>query len=128
MSVIINLTQHKATPEQVNAGVINLEGDSLKKLKELLSFESLPEKKWIAARAMGIASLGLQEVFEKGLDTAAVMIGGAPFLMPFLEAKCKELDLKPVYAFSERVSEESLGPEGQVVKKSVFKHVGFVEV
>ena len=36
---ILNLTQHKATPDQEKAGVHNLEGDKLEKLKELLTFD-----------------------------------------------------------------------------------------
>ena len=39
--MILNLTQHPATPEQVAAGVVDLEGKNLERLKELLTFDSI---------------------------------------------------------------------------------------
>lgn len=57
---IVNLTQHAGTAEQLAAGVADLGATSLE-LKRLLTFDSLPTREEIEARA--------------------AMIGGAPFLM-----------------------------------------------
>ena len=40
-AIILNLTQHPATPEQVAAGVVDLIGDDLETLKFLLTFEDM---------------------------------------------------------------------------------------
>ena len=57
------------------------------------------------------------------------MIGGAPYFMSTLEKKLKEYGIKPLYSFSKRIVEESEDKDtGEVVKKTIFKHLGFVEV
>lgn len=55
------------------------------------------------------------------------MIGGAPFFMPFLEVALRKIGVIPFYAFSIRESIDEILPDGKIAKKSVFKHVGFVE-
>jgi len=54
------------------------------------------------------------------------MIGGAPYFMGALESALLEAGVEPVYAFSRRVSEEMIQPDGSVRKVGVFRHVGFV--
>lgn len=56
------------------------------------------------------------------------MIGGAPFLMPVLDKALRNYGHRPIYAFSKRESVEKTNPDGTVVKTSVFKHAGFVEL
>ena len=57
------------------------------------------------------------------------MIGGAPYLMSALERALKQRGVKPLYAFSLRVSEDVLDEStGEVKKTLVFKHLGFLEV
>jgi hypothetical protein len=65
-------------------------------------------------------------VKEEGVFDAA-MIGGAPFFMSTLEKTLKEYGIKPLYAFSKRESVEE-NENGIIIKKSIFKHIGFVEV
>jgi len=112
---ILNLTQHPASKEQIDAGVIDLpEGERLV-LKDLLTFDSIPSQKEMLSRAKEI--LKLSDLFER------VMIGGAPFFMSTLE---RELDCARkacLYAFTKRIVEEK-----DDVKKSVFRHEGFVGV
>ena len=118
---IINLTQHQATPEQVEAGVIDLQGDDLAQLKKLLNFVGMPTNGDIHDRAFDIARMADQSGAE------AAMIGGAPYLMPHLQKALQARGIAVLYAFSERVSVERV-VDGVVVKTNEFKPVGFVEV
>ena len=117
--MILNLTQHQATPEQIAQGVVEPHKKVL--IKDLLTFTSAPstEEVWVKARTLA----ALAE--EAGADSA--MIGGAPYLMGKLEFSLKQRGIKPLYSFTERVSEEVHQPDGTVTKTNVFKHVGWVE-
>lgn len=66
---ILNLTQHQATSEQVEQGVINLEDSS--DLKNLLTFNTLPSQDELIQSAMAITKIALDYGAKK------VMIGGA---------------------------------------------------
>ena len=116
---ILNLTMHNATKEQVEAGVF--EPTDKEMVRKLLNFDKIPTKAEIRARANN-----LREIAEQEADV--VMIGGALFLMSSLEEELKAHNIKPVYAFSRRVSEDVTNPDGSVTKKTIFKFDGFVEV
>ena len=120
MNKRVNLTQHPATPEQIEAGVFDLTGDNLGHLKCLLTFDEPPFEVVLRNRAIDIAALA----YRSGAQTA--MIGGAPFLMAPLERRLIELDIYPMYAFSKRESVEMVQDDGSVRKIAVFKHVEFV--
>lgn len=122
MNAILNLTQHNASREQIEAGVENVPASISEEVKKLLTFNSLPSKSDIDARAKELANIALQCGARKA------MIGGAPYLMSALEEALKENGIKPLYAYSERVSVEVELEDGSVVKRNVFKHLGFVEV
>ena len=121
--MILNLTQHAATAEQIAQGVgdLNPHHGEIQQLKNLLTFDSLPSAETVYERAYTIAALA-QSYF---VDVA--MIGGAPYLMGALERALNKVGIKPLYAFSERVSVEKI-VDGVVVKTNEFKHIGFVEV
>lgn len=118
--VIVNLTQHPATPEQAAVGVVDLKGEKLVVLKKLLTFNRKPAIEEIHRRAEDVADLCGHY--------CAAMIGGAPYFMSALEGALKAEGIKTMYAFSERVSVEASSPDGTVTKTNVFKHAGFVEV
>lgn len=118
---ILNLTQHAATAEQVAQGVIDLTGNDLATMKALLTFDSLPSAETVHDRAYEVAKLAQVH------DVESVMIGGASFFMGALERALQKRGIKPLYAFSERVSVEKI-VSGVVVKTNEFKHIGFVEV
>ncbi len=129
MTTIINLTQHTATPAQVEAGVVDLPVATTTdfgvvspraRLAALLTFDSLPSGDEIFSRATEIACLAAP------LEGETAMIGGAPYLMPELARQLDELGIRPVYAFSRRVSVEKTLPDGKVVKTNEFVHEGFV--
>jgi hypothetical protein len=141
--IILNLTQHAATAEQVNAGVVDLPPDLRAELCALLTFIARPSVAEITARAKSVAALAaaqnlrgtqyVEEIHESDSlhESGApiwVMIGGAPFFMSALERALDDESMRPLYAFSERVSVEKTDDAGRVVKTNVFKHAGFVEV
>ena len=120
---IINLTQHKPTKSQIEAGVIS--DDPSHVIKALLSFHWLPAISEVNERAELLAEEAVAMAVK--YDTTKVMIGGAPYLMEPLVWHLKSHNLQPVFAFSERDSIESFDESGNVVKRTVFKHIGFVE-
>ena len=115
MNKIVNLTQHKASQEQVEKGVFDLTDNT--ELKVLLTVNDLPTPDDIYHRVAGIVEIAK----ESGAKSA--MIGGAPFLMSALEKELKSAGIQPLYAFTKRVAIEENG-----VKTSIFKHEGFVKV
>lgn len=118
--VILNLTQHNATPEQIAAGVIEPSSGDKAAIKELLTFTDPPCAASIRARAARLAVIA-------SAYTDRAMIGGAPYLMAPLESELMDAGITPLYAFSRRESVEETQDDGSVVKRSVFKHVAFVE-
>ena len=120
---ILNLTQHTATPEQLEAGVF--EPGNKKRIQELLTFDRIPSKEQMELRARELALIAKQEL---GITSKAVMVGGAPYFMSTLERVLKEEGFQVCYAFSKRECIEEKQSDGSVVKKTLFKHIGFVWV
>jgi len=113
---IINLTQHPASPEQIAAGVVDLDA-GLECVKSALNFKSLPDAASIRDRAALVASAAVGH--------EAAMIGGALWLMGPLAEELRDRSITPLFAFSRRESVEKV-IDGQTVKTSAFRHVGFV--
>ena len=124
--MIINLTQHHATPEQLTSGVIDVPAELKAELTALLTFDTIPTKEELNEAAMKVAAMAV--ICTQGFEAPTAMIGGAPFLMSALEVALRHYGIKPLYAFSERVSEEQEQTDGSVRKVNIFKHKGFVEV
>ena len=122
--MILNITQHPATPEQIAAGVVDLPADKIAALCSLLTFDALPTRAAIEEAAESIAIMADSALPEKGPHQA--MIGGAPWLMALLESALREQLIEPVYAFSVRESVEQAHADGSVRKVNVFRHAGFV--
>ena len=117
---IVNLTQHNASPEQLNEGVENLTEPALSLLKRALTFDSPPTPNDINASIDTIVALAI------GYEAA--MIGGAPFIMSILENQLLLNNIMPLYAFTRRVVNETTNPDGQIIKQSIFRHEGFIAV
>lgn len=117
---MLNLTQHVATVEQIEAGVVEPSAEVKKVIQELLTFNSLEETQEITERAFKLARIAKEHGAER------VMVGGAPFLMGPLESMLAMGDITAHYAFSQRVVEEVTLENGTVEKKALFKHMGFV--
>ncbi len=131
--MILNLTQHNTTDEQA-AQLVVPPRMTKEKIRKLLTFEEIPTREEIEARAEELARIASSEASFYAGDTdntiwvTRVMIGGAPYLMGALERALRERGFTPVYAFSRRESEEIPQPDGSVKKIQVFRHAGFVEV
>jgi hypothetical protein len=137
--MILNLTQHAATADQVAAGVVDLPPEARQMLRELLTFEEIPTAEELDERAQNVAVLA-RRAFARDRALTAVMVGGAPFFMSYLEGALKiegdlaeDLEVEPpfrprvLYAFSRRESVEEMAADGSVRKVNVFRHAGFVE-
>lgn len=129
--MIINLTQHPASAEQLAAGVVDLPAGYRALLVESLTVDTLPTRQEIADRCATIAALavhnGLGGDESDDPHPTAAMIGGAPWMMAELERALLDMGVQPVYAFSVRESVEQPQPDGSVRKVNVFRHAGFVD-
>lgn len=123
---ILNLTQHPASKEQVEAGVFEPQNKNL--VKDLLTFHQIPTKQEMEDRSTNLAKMAKEEFATLAVADKAAMIGGAPFFMSLLETALMFESIQPLYAFSRRVVEEKQLEDGSVEKKMVFKHIGFVYV
>ena len=128
--MIINLTQHQASAEQVAVGVVDLPAEMRECLQAALTFDACPTADEIRERAEIVAELacfnGLSGDDGDSPMPEAAMIGGAPFLMGALERALKIVGITAVYAFSVRESVDQPQPDGSVRKVTVFRHAGFV--
>jgi len=124
-SMIMNLTQHAPTPEQVTEGVAPASAT----VQALLMFEAtrgdqgrlqVPPMTEVRRRAETLANLAA----ESGASRA--MIGGASFLMGPLEAALIRKGIEPLYSFSARESVEEAQADGSVKKISSHRHIGFM--
>jgi hypothetical protein len=122
--MIINLTQHDASPAQQDAGVYDLEDGLATYVRDKLTFDALPSEGDILSAAMEIAAIAGMVARDTGATQA--MIGGMPALMAPLERALSALGITPVYAFSRRESEEVAQEDGTTRKVSVFRHLGFI--
>ena len=124
---IVNLTLHRADPEQKKAGVISLKHEYFQDLRDKLLVEKPPSPEEIEERCRGIVRIADDFCDEYGL-ARNVMIGGAPWLMPTLEKHLRSARFRVLYAFSKRRSVEEYDPRLGVTKKAgEFQHLGLVE-
>jgi len=115
----INLTQHEALPDQ---GCEPRSEEFAARVKDLLRFEEIPDQDEILRRARALANIACCA------RATEAMIGGAAYLMLYLDPVLRVLDIEPVYAFSKRESAEELQDDGSVRKVSIFRHLGFVRL
>ena len=116
---ILNLTQHVATPEQVDAGVV--EPRDKEEIRKLLTFDDgLPTREVIRERAKRLVTYAQMYGFSM------VMVGSAQWLAGPLEEELRRYDIQPLYAYSKRISQEEVLADGTIKKTAIFKHLGFV--
>lgn len=127
---VLNMTQHNASTEQVEAGVVEPPPHFKEKIKKWLTVDSLPSSAELKRRARMLVNEinRIKEYSDEYSNISAVMIGGAPFLMHYLEVELKNEGIQPLYAFSKRIVVEEKLEDGSVKKTAVFKHEGFVAV
>lgn len=126
--MIVNLTQHTATPEQVAQGVQDLPEREAHAVRDLLTFASIPQEGEIVARARDIALIAATALGgdEGDIHPQRAMIGGAPYLMGALEHALIEQGIIPCYSYSPRVVLELTQEDGSVKKVAIFRHEGFI--
>lgn len=122
--MIINLTQHEASRDQIAAGVFDLPAAARAELQSLLTFGELPDRQEIRTRAERIADLAA--LHAASVSAKRAMIGGALWLMAPLAAALRKRGIEPLFAFSVRETEEQRQADGSVRKVAVFRHAGFV--
>jgi len=86
---ILNLIQHNATPSQLAAGVVEPPAEAKSRIRQLLTFASLPSYGEVEERAEELAR-ATSDVINAlrgdgadcwpSLEEWAVMVGGAPYL------------------------------------------------
>lgn len=121
--MILNLTQHNATADQINVGINDLTVDFQTALKGLLTFPTQYTRADLEYRALQIHELvrdfcGTSEEVLEG-----VMIGGMPSFMPVLESVLISKGIKVGYACTERKSVDK-EVDGKIIKTAVFVHAG----
>ena len=147
MGFILNLTQYKATPYQAYKGVRDLNEEDFVLLKNLLTFEEderVPTKRDIAVRAMQIAVLAVKAAECEdcarigghcgGSCTGAsnwfqgrALVEGPGYMLPELVKALKAVRFYVVQPYTEGVVTETITPDGEVTRTTVFRHIGFVE-
>jgi len=131
---VLNFTQHRCTADQLAAGIIDCPDEFRDQLTNLLTFNELPTSNKVWRRAQQLAHLFETVAVHLGFDYATketslhAMIGGAPFLMSYLEGSLNDINIKVYHAFSRRESVDKVQEDGTVRKVAVFKHVGLYEV
>ncbi len=133
----INLTQHISTPDQRAAGVVDLPPLQRAMVTTALTFETIEGATdlWeLDSRVLQLVQLAGAEAARLRAGQGAenplvhVMVGGAPWIVaPLVRALGDMPGVRPVYAFSQRASEDQPQPDGSVKKVTTFKHVGFVD-
>lgn len=127
--MILNLTQHPASADQIAVGVTDLTGESLAQIKKALTFDACPTADEISERAEFVAELacynGLGGDDGDSPMPDQAMIGGALWLMAPLATELRGRGIEPVFAFSVRETVEQQQADGSVRKVAVFRHAGF---
>jgi hypothetical protein len=116
--IIINLTQHPASAEQMAEGVIDPQNRG--EVIALITFNSFEETE---PQKMHERAEKLTRI-AKNSGADAAMIGGALYFQSTLENALLAEGIQPCYAFSLRVTEEEILPNGDIKKTQIFKHGG----
>ena len=122
--MLLNLTQHNATADQINAGINDLPVDDFQTaLKGLLTFPTQYTRADLEYRALQIHELVRDFCGTSKEVLEGVMIGGMPSFMPVLESVLISKGIKVGYACTDRVSKDVI-KDGEVIKTAVFVHAG----
>ena len=119
--MILNLTQHNATEDQISCGVVEPTPGDKELIGALLTFGEIPSTSQIMDRVTCLVEIAVSYAAD------GAMIGGAPYLMEFLAPALRMARVRVLYSFTKRVVAEKMLEDGSVEKVSVFKHVGFVD-
>ena len=119
--ILINLTQHNLTQEQLKDAV-EVGTDVRDEVVKLITFNGVPTAGEIKDNASRLAEIC------RDMHASYAVIGGAPYFMGPLEQALRRVGVTPLYAFTERVAIEVTNPEtGEVTKTSKFNFAGWIE-
>ena len=121
--MILNLTQHNATKDQQDAGIIDMPVDFQTALKGLLTFPTQYTRADLEYRALQVHELVRDFCGTSKEVLEGVMIGGMPSFMPVLESVLISKGIKVGYACTERKSVDK-EVDGKIIKTAVFVHAG----
>ncbi len=121
--MILNLTQHNATADQINAGINDLPVDFQTTLKGLLTFPTHYTRDDLEYRALQIHELVRDFCGTSKEVLEGVMIGGMPSFMLVLESVLISKGIKVGYACTERKSVDK-EVDGKIIKTAVLVHAG----
>jgi len=93
---VLNLTRHEATPEQKRDGVVEPDEKMKAMIRSLLTFTRMPDAYILNLRAKSLAYIAQRLNFKRA------MIGGAPYLMSFLERELLVRGIEVLYSFYQR--------------------------
>ena len=119
--LITNLTQHDASESQIAAGVAAHPEQGA--LRLLLTIGTIDE----AAPAALIERAERIAEMAAATGAQAAMIGGHLGLTASVAKALKARGITPLLSFSERRSVDEHLPDGKVIKRAVFEHIGFSE-
>lgn len=119
MKKILNMSNHTLTGEQV--AELNDYG------YEIVELNVEDKQRWANLNPDNYEDVvyRIMEDSDTRYDVDCFHIAGFPPAVVLAVNTAFHLGKRSVYAYSERVSEESLQPDGTVKKVNVFKHLGF---
>lgn len=120
--MLVNMTQHQATPDQLAAGVHDLTAEGRTILSKNMTFSSPPSRETL----LSCAEYLIQIIEGEYPNATTVMIGGAPYLMAPLVERLTAHGIAAIYSFTKRESVDVHNADGSVTKNAIFKHVGWV--
>ena len=119
MKKILNLSNHVLTQEQI----AELNGYGY----EIVELSAEDKQRWANLNPSNYKEFTYRtmEDEETRYDVDAYHIAGFPPAVVLAVCTASSMDLPAFYAYSERVSVEEHMSDGSVVKRNVFKHLGF---
>ena len=124
---ILVAMQHSLSEAQVSE--LTKEGGEIRLLKDvdsvLFSAMANSPSEVTGSEGLGVNASSLKRL-ARGFDALLLPLG-SPAQM-FMVARGLDKGTKVLFAHSERVSTETAGPDGSVVKKTIFKHLKFIEI
>ena len=97
---ILNLTNHKLTPELVSEGVVDIPDDKKERLSELLSFSGIPTHEELRVRASEIAAIAdyvNYVIHDSNLDS--VLIDVPHYFAVLVCEALRDVYLYPVFPY-----------------------------
>ena len=135
--IVSLMAQHKITPDQAAAGVVDTPEGIFELVREASTFRAdangnPPTMDQVRFNANSVSKavifyhtpIQIEDHFYLTGTIRKVMIGGAPFFMPKLEKALLDNGINVHYAFTERVVQEVAQPDGTVQKVSKFAYLG----